>query len=513
MPILGAFDPLTKVQEILVVALGIVALSLVYVYWHRVIQLLTGDDRLHCSSLDIIWTGCCRCCGLCSGEWTRNLSKCPCFPARLRGKNLVRQFGKQIGFVTHSIEIKNITVGDLPFDRGRGDFYLSVEASTNPPMVTSCQEEKLPKVVHFPEIISLKIRDSPLEPRVRIVVKELNVIGSVELADCHLSASSLCDWANIENIESRVMRFTLRPCDNSIERETPAWILLELSESDDVRGVDGLPNVSEGSLVVRTWVPTEHETVKQAGAVPIATTDANQQGGSLWRTAPRQNVDLKVGGFKGSYSLLDDAGNPVAEPTEDQIAKIRRYRKFALCIFVSFQTLVYLTVFSYLGFRFYVWSCYRRFRWLTIVYEKFGLKEFPIASHRLHEIVNKCHKQLDGTGAALGQPCRPNAAQIEQVCVASRNEATYGPRPEAFQQIFYDWFGIELKKGLPCFEGVCEVRNKLMEWDVTCYVVCFCLFIATFCLRYCLNQMIKKMQRDHQASNSKDLKRLHRGGS
>merc|ERR1719181_1660764 len=114
-----------------------------------------------------------------------------------------------VGWATYSIELKNITVGDLPFDEGRGDFYLFIEASTNPPMVTALQEEKLPKVVHFPEIISLKIRDSPLEKRVRIVVKELNVIGSQEVCDCHLSATSLIDWATqpVRSPDDRVKRF------------------------------------------------------------------------------------------------------------------------------------------------------------------------------------------------------------------------------------------------------------------------------------------------------------------
>jgi hypothetical protein len=63
---------------------------------------------------------------------------------------LVKWFGRQVGLVSHAVEIRNITVGDLPFDQ-RGDFYLSIECSTNPPMITALQEEKLPKVVHFPK--------------------------------------------------------------------------------------------------------------------------------------------------------------------------------------------------------------------------------------------------------------------------------------------------------------------------------------------------------------------------
>lgn len=511
MVLLAGVDPLKYIQEILLVFVGALVLSIVYVYWNRVVFLLTGDDRIHLSSLDCIWFGCCRCCGCCSGEWTRCLSRSPCCPRRLRGKNLVKAFGQLIGWATHSIEVKNIIVGDIPFDQGRGDFYLSVEASTNPPMVTALQEEKLPKVVHFPEIIGLKIRDSALERRVRIVVKELNVIGSNDLCDCHINSTALLDWANSTNPDQRVKRFQMRCISNDIERETPPWILLELAEADDVRGIDTLPGGTQGELFVRTWVPTDHETVKASGAQPVAYTQ--NTGGimgasSIWGMgAARQNVDMGVQPFKHTYTLLDDAGNPVAEPDENKLASLRRMRMCALCLFTLFHTAVWAAVFFWLGFRFYIWSCYRHFRWLTEA--KLRNAQFPISDSNLHEYVQDCHNKFDGTGVSTGtgnqlaDACRPTDATIQETCVALPNGQ---PRPEAFTMLIFEWFGIQMKHGLNCFDGICAFRNEIAQYDMLIAVSAVVLILSTFCCKWAMNSCIKSHRRSNQTQQANEQK-------
>lgn len=503
MTLLTGIDPLKYIQEVLVLSIAVIILGLVYVYWNRVVFLLTGDDRIHCSSLDCVWWCCFRCGGLCTGEWTRRISWCPCFPARLRGKNLVRSFGQMIGWATVSVEIKNITVGDLPFDQGRGDFYLSVEASTNPPMVTALQEEKLPKVVHFPEIISLKIRDSSLEKRVAIIVKELNVIGSQDICQIHLSSSSLIDWARDLSPDNRVKRFQMQPCDNSVERETPAWILLEFSEADDVRGVETLGNIDEGGVAVRTWVPMDHQTVAASGAHPAAHHDGAKSGAAMWRQAPRQNVDLQVSPFKHSYALLDDSGNPVAEPSEENLGNLRRLRKLALCIFATYHTLVWVIILGYLFFRFYVWSCYRHFTWDTIALLRGAA--FPISSANLHAYVKDCHARFDGTGLSngagptnlLADACRPNSTVIRAVC---QNMPIGQPRPEAFTMLVYEMFGTHMDSGVQCYDGICESRDKLAEYDYTVALGGALLMISTFVLKCMMNSCILSLRKSHQKS-------------
>jgi len=513
MVLLAGVDPLKYIQEILVVFVAVIVLSILYVYWNRFVFLLTGDDRIHFSMLDCVWYGCCRCCGCCSGEWTRFLSRCPCCPARLRGRNLVKCFGQAIGWATHSIEIKNVVVGDLPFDSGRGDFYLSVEASTNPPMVTALQEEKLPKVVHFPEIIGLKIRDSVMEKRVRIVVKELNVVGSVEVADCFINSTALIEWASHANPEQRVKRFQMRCCNNDIERETPPWILLELAEADDVRGVDTLPSNGGGGMFVRTWVPTDHESVRNSGAQPVAY--SQPQGGiggfakqNKWGMGvARQNVDMQVTPFKHTYTLLDDSGNPIAEPDEAQLASLRRLRMCALFIFGTFQCLVWLSIVFWLGFRFYVWSCYRHFRWITEA--KLRNAQFPISDANLHEYVKDCHNKFDGTGVtastggALGAACRPTDISITETCTGL---PVGQPRPEAFTMLMFEWFGIAIDHGVYCFDGICKFRNKIASYDMMIAVAAVVLIACTFLCKFAMNSCIRNHRRSGQADQAKAQK-------
>lgn len=510
MVLLAGIDPLKWGQELLVCAVAIIALSLIYVYWNRFVFLLTGDDRLHCSSLQFVWS-CMRCGGYCTGEWTRPFSKvCCCLCPSWRNSNVIQKFGQMVGWATYSIELKNITVGDLPFDEGRGDFYLSIEASTNPPIVTALQEEKLPKVVHFPEIIALKIRDSVLEKRVRICVKELNVVGSVDICDCHLSSTALIDWACQPIQETRVKRFQMRPCDNSIERETPSWLLVEFGVSDDVRGVDSIGSVSAATQFVRTWVPTDHETVQMTDAQPLAYHDGARLGGSMWTNAPRQNVDLQVNKFKGAYQLLDDAGNPIQEPPESALAKLRNMRRCAMCVFGLFQFFVWFLIIGWCCFRFYIWSCYRHFQWITIA--KLRAATFPISVANLHEYVKDCHQKFDGTGlsrgtgptTALADACRPNQATILDTCI---NLPVGQPRPEAFNVLMKEYFGITIQTGVGCFDGICSMRSKIAEYDHTMLVLGFALFCSTFICRKCMNDCIRAAKRSDQAQAQEAQKR------
>merc|ERR1719387_2262937 len=128
--------------------------------------------------------------------------------------------------------MKNLVVGDLPFS-GNGDFFIAVQCSNNPDMVTSTAEDKNPKVVHFPEILTLRMRHSPLESKVRIVVKELNLLGFQELCECHISAMNICDWA--DDPKEQMKRFEMKPLITEFEADTPPWILVEFSEPMEPR--------------------------------------------------------------------------------------------------------------------------------------------------------------------------------------------------------------------------------------------------------------------------------------
>merc|ERR1719409_930047 len=170
-------------------------------YRENVMLALTGDTHIHANILDCLWSTL-RCCGTCTGDWTRRFTSSSCCPVALhcgcctlnvKNKNIVKEFGRLIGFATHDVEFKNITVGDLPFPT-RGDFYLTVECSSNPDQVTSLREDADPKVVHFPEVLTMRMRKSWLENKVMIKVRELNVLGSQELCELRISAMNVIDW-------------------------------------------------------------------------------------------------------------------------------------------------------------------------------------------------------------------------------------------------------------------------------------------------------------------------------
>jgi len=367
-------------------------------------------------------------------------------------------------------------------------------------MVTSLQEEKMPKIVHFPEILQLKIKDSPLEPRVLITVKELNIAGSETLCELKLSAGSIQDWSNDEN---PLKRFQMKPVNSDIERETPPWIALEFSQPTEARMLESMPN-TWGNLIIRTFMPVGGSVgsgmlgvngpASMAGDIKkesIMTADGSILG---TREVKDRNIEL----LKGDYRLVDDAGNQVEEPAEGDITKIARMRRCVVLGFRCCDCLVLLAVGAYTLFRLYVWSCYRQFVWLTEA--QMNGRTFPISNHDLKELVQKCHDAVDGTGALPGTPCRPNYNQTLTVC----NTLPDVNRPEAFVGLVYNIFGWHVS-GVTCFHGICEFRDKIAGYDTYCIIAVICLLIATRCCKCMANQSVKNYKRAMQKQSSVQL--------
>jgi len=492
------FDPFTFPQEALVCFLGVILVYLICNYWDRVVFALTGDDRIHVNCLDCWWSTI-QCFGLCRCGWTRCLTTCPCCPRRFYGRSLPIVCGQFFGFASHTVELRNIIVGDLPFDK-RGDFYLSVECQANPPMVTALQEKKLPKLVHFPEVITLRIRDSMLESRVRICVKELDVLGSNELCDIRINATSIVDWAHDrENMK----RFKLRPLDDSIEREAPAWITLEFGEPEEVRQIDQLPDAafSLHQLPVRTAVPNSALTMMPSNATRLGAVAA-VAGATGSSRGMRTNADMNVTGYKHHYHLVDESGNYVSEMPEQYLARLHWLRNCVNCVFCFCNTIVGLLVVSWMIFRFYIHSCWRQFKWITMAY--MNNAKFPISNAALHSIVKACSDKVEGAEITEGVPCRPNTAEILAICV---NEPG-GQRPRAFEMLIYNWFGIELKHGLPCFHGICKFRSHIVEYDRTIWIGCVCLVLFLCVLRFWLNILINRRRRRMQNEMATKQKKI-----
>merc|ERR1712151_1142914 len=203
-----------------------------------------------------------------------------------------------------AVEVKNLVVGDLPFT-GNGDFFIAVQCSNDPDMVTSVAEDKNPKVVHFPEILTLRMRHSPFEAKVRIVVKELNVVGFAELCECHISAMNICDWATDE--KEQIKRIEMKALNTEFEADTPPWILVEFSEPTEVRDLESLHgNTTTIITATKTGETKDRDIVK----------------------------------FKHRYNLVDTTGHAIAEPFEQDLRRIRIFRTIVVWIFGIINTLV-----------------------------------------------------------------------------------------------------------------------------------------------------------------------------
>merc|ERR1712178_230063 len=107
-----------------------------------------------------------------------------------------------------------------------------------------------------------------------------------------------------------------------------------------------------------------------------------------------------------------------------------------------------------------------------------------------------------GTGIDDGVSCRPSIEQILHTC---QNVPPSQPRPTAFSHLVNEAFGTEIQ-GAQCFEGLCEFRAKLVEWDYVLACGCVLLVIATICLRYILNECIRSHKASIQRMRANELK-------
>jgi len=303
--------------------------------------------------------------------------------------------------VSTPVEVKNVVAGDLPFS-GKGDFYLTVECGDNPPMSTSIAENCSPKVVHFSEILTLRVRDSPLEDQVRFVVKELNIFGSQEVAELRLSATRVCDWLR-DAVEhggtSGIMRFQMDPSSRSADMDTPPWLALEFAPPPEFKG-------PRGHYVhlfdTQTGVFKEPEKSSQ---------------------------------FKQTYKLLDRTGEKQSEPNDDQIEKMKARRKAkreGACCTVC---VVVCIIIAAVIFRLFLYKCWQEFTHLTV---------------------------------EMGIP-NPDHEAVMAVCDNPPNNV----RPMVFKKIAEE-YNI---RTLPCFKGVCHVRDTFVE-----YRMIFFSFLAVLVL-------------------------------
>lgn len=510
--------------------LAIVCISLLlWLLWNNrkaVLVAITGDDRLHGGFIDFVWWFFCRGCGLCTGEWTRWLTlHCPCCPASWRGRNLIRLAAQTIGLTTNQVEISNIVIGDLPFS-GHGDFYINFEVGNFPPMTTNVAEESLAKVVHFPEVMTLRLRNSPLESKVKITVYELNFAGSEKLCSVYLCPQNCINWADdkprdcgtdlstrSQKLQSRCHRFLMEVADGGITREADPWICMEFSQPAERRVLNDLSTKQGGYSYEPFFVRIDEVT-----GIP----DGDVYDSSIRDPGDRTKKDYPLADFKHAVQLEDTDGNFLHETSEGDLKEIhlKRWRLTRCCQCI--WLLIFSCVICYLIFRFYLWSCYRQLKWMTVA-EHQGLLGEPRASKWLVDNWNECQESIMGLSLShlpLGDnrtACAPNETSIVQFCQA----VPLAEKPRAFKELADTIRGLELGSfirkllgsGVHCYEGVCKHRDFVAQWLDPCMIpLAILLPIAVFASHTMIDrsvQRLKKRKRDRKNDETRQKLNEH----
>jgi hypothetical protein len=348
-------------------------------------------------------------------------------------------------------------------------------------------ENKFGKVVHFPEILTLRAKQGITGGQIRITVKEVRTFGFEELCEVFLECEQVMDWRD----DTEPKRFAMKVLTQGLVPETPPWIVLEFGHPTEARDVEHM----HGSSYVRTITRDGH------------TNDTSMQD------------------FKTTYSLVDATGHNVNEVDEADLGQIRHLRMCLSWIVWIVHTLIFLGLFTFSIFRFYLWSCYRQFYALTQA--KLNNKSFPLSSAQLKNITKDCDNLVGGAGYEDGNhPCRPSHAQINGVChspppgqplpgagrwLVETNlhikfhglqcyspPKTLGvPNPALQQNDTGSWFG----NFIDAAGGVCEVRQVVQPWDNPAYAVAASLVVCTVCCQFAANSLIRA-RRSQLANNS-----------
>lgn len=466
------FNPVEVVNDWVVLTVVAVALWFIYVYKHRVLMALTGDDRLHGSGCDMVWFCCFEWCGTCTGEWTRPISRYLCGCTSWSGKNLLNELGQCLGVRGKPVSLRNIVVGNLDWN-GRGNFYLFIECGTDPPQQSHIQEDAHPNVIHFPENFLLRTRW--LEPldMVTITVRHESVLAPVNVAQAHLTPQTVINWAQA----GATNRIELKPCSMMLaEAVTPAWVCIEFGYSEQAE---------------------EYETLNLYGST-VRVTQADDH----YR-------EYEMDDFKDHIPLLDNTGNPLSEPREKDLQYIewlRVVRHRTICLL--FVVLLLASI-GYFLVAWYTGSCWKRYRWVTMAY--LNQERLPVPLVRQKELASQCELLMKGTGQQDGLvSCRPSVAQIMSICEANSTVWGHQPQPKAFGDIAEELFELD-NIGVTCTgKPICMFQQDIAQWHYTAMGIIILGFLLIYAGKTCCDIGIRgikaKQQRDH-AQHQADYRR------
>jgi hypothetical protein len=363
-------------------------------------------------------------------------------------------------------------------------------------------ENKEAKVVHFPEILTLRAKHGVIESHIRLTVKEVRTFGFEELCELYLDTEQVMDWRD----DAEPKRFAMKVLTAGLVPETPPWILMEFGHPTETRDIEHL----YGTSYIRTITKDGH------------------------------TVDKGVQDFKHTYSLVDATGHAVNEVDEADLAQIHYFRVCLSWIVWIVTTLIVFALLIFALFRFYLWSCYRQF--YAITQAKLNQKSFPLSSVQIKDVMKKCTLAVEGAGYKDGaHPCKPSDAQVNEVC---HSPPPGQPWPGAGRMLVESNLGIKFS-GLTCYShpsptwhdveptatgvmtpdnttatfdrgmnvfaklidsvgGTCEMRQLIQPWDNPAYAIAAGSICFLFVCRFAANSLIRT-QRNRLAGQGNAL--------
>lgn len=176
-------------------------------------------------------------------------------------------------------------------------------------------------------------------------------------------------------------------------------------------------------------------------------------------TGDSQVVPVHVRDFKKSYTLLGRSGQKANchEPFPDRSEEIdarRRRKKREVCVvtFILLALIIFLIL-----FRLFLWRCWVLYEEVTLVNLN-GLT-WPATKEELEN-------------AAI----QPSHDQVLETCHNPPN----GFRPRVFEH----WAREYNFKSVPCFHGVCKMRDQFVEYRVG-FCVAILVLLALFAIYVC----------------------------
>mmetsp|Transcript_2294 Transcript_2294/g.3943 ORF Transcript_2294/g.3943 Transcript_2294/m.3943 type:complete len:516 (-) Transcript_2294:564-2111(-) len=428
-------NPVDEAQKILVLIVSLIALAFLWVYRRRVIFVLTGDDRFHTSWHDLVWYGCFKCCCVCDGEWTVVWSKCCCFldgcccSTKLQGKNLKKELARWLGLLPKVVVFRNIVAGDLPYEARHGDFYVTFDVGDNPPMNSSLSNDHNAKLVHFPETFSLRIRDNMFEGPLTVTVRELNVVGSENIARLVLPLKKY--WKRLRRGETVQARFKLEPMGGEEGGEAGGqfpWILLEFEVQRELQLVDRV-----GLLT----------TLPSGNGRDVETKEVRMQ--DLKTQVPLRDRTGKLVYAKGH----------VEQDASEARKQFRKCWRCLHCLAILFFTAGFIALGTY---RLMIAGCWREYRRITTA-ERYGYHDFPLPRQVFKEEVPNWNF-AETTDAAILDTC------ANPPLVNGTNATHY--RPIVLTQEINTYLHPirDIVPAVVCYSWQCEQREKLMRFPL-----------------------------------------------